>query len=80
MIKLIILALAIVTLSSCTRKAEESRTSGDFQVEKLFTHDGCTAYRFRDGRYVYYTNCGTQTQSTYSCGKNCTDTDTVTTY
>jgi len=80
MIKLIILALAIVTLSSCTRKAEESRTSGDFQVEKLFTHDGCTAYRFYDGRYVYYTTCGVTTSSTHSCGKSCTQSDEVTTY
>lgn len=81
--KYTILVLAIVSLSSCTIKVDKSQIEsvGNFNVERLFTHEGCTAYRFNDGsKYVYYTNCGTQTQSTHSCGKNCTETDSVTTY
>lgn len=83
MIKLIILALATISLSSCTIKVDKSQKEsvGNFKVERLFAYEGCTAYRFNDGsRYVYYTNCGTQTQSSHSCGKNCTEADQVTSY
>jgi hypothetical protein len=43
-------------------------------VHQLFTHDGCTVYRFRDGGYHYYVTCArgpAQTISPVSCGKNC---------
>lgn len=29
----------------------------DYSVRELFTADGCTVYRFYDGRTVYFTNC-----------------------
>ncbi len=78
--KYIILGLMIVSLTACQGKAEESNTTGDFQVERLFTHEGCTSYRYYDGgRYIHYTTCGVTSTSTYSCGKNCTQSDEVTT-
>lgn len=41
-----------------------STENPDFKVEKLFTHEGCTVYRFVDGNVVYYSNCnnGSSTQ------------------
>lgn len=66
-------------LTACQKNAEQTaRVGNDFKVEKLFTHEGCTVYRFDDNRTVYYTNCQGSTQS--SCGKNCqqtVDTDVV---
>lgn len=49
-------------------------------VDKLFTHEGCTVYRFRDAGYShYYAKCAGGTASTdtaYSetCGKGCSKT------
>lgn len=63
----------------CAKPAQESSATAnaEFRVDKLFTHEGCTAYRFIDaGRYVYYTVCDRgdtlQTEYSESCGKNCT--------
>ena len=40
-----------------------------YQVERLFTHEGCAVYRFLDvGRYRYFTNCGGSTSWAESCG------------
>lgn len=45
---LIILAAALV-LAGCVKAPEEAQHAGrDFTVETLFTHDGCTVYRFND--------------------------------
>lgn len=59
--------------------AMESVQSGSFNVEKLFTNDGCSVYRFHDaGYYRYYSKCSGSTSSdtsysySESCGKNCT--------
>lgn len=42
----------------------------EFQVEKLFTYDSITVYRFKDGtRSHYFTK--NETMSLQSCGKNC---------
>jgi hypothetical protein len=55
-----------------------STNNVDVPVEKLFTHEGCTVYRFRDGNYHYYVRCdgvGTATtQSMGRCGKGCGET------
>lgn len=68
--KLFMLA-AMLALIGCEKASEVQVQSGEFNVERLFTVDGCTAYRFRDsGRAVYYTNCQGSTQSTYSEGKH----------
>lgn len=57
----IFIGLALA-LSGCQKAEEESKRVGNFQVEKLFTYDGCTVYRFEDARTVYYTNCQGTTQ------------------
>lgn len=50
--------LACLLLAGCYKDAEETRSVGHgFEVEKLFEHDGCTAYRFHDSRTVYYVRC-----------------------
>jgi hypothetical protein len=72
--KLIIALLAIAALTACGGKPEETRAVGvDFQVDKLFTVDGCTVYRFGDAGYMrYFTNCSGSTSWQEPCGKNCT--------
>lgn len=69
----------VVWITACQKPAESSTSVGrEFRVEKLFTYEGCTVYRFFDDRHVYYTNCQGSTQ--HSCGKNCeqrTDTDVI---
>lgn len=73
--------LAIVTgvmvLDACEQDAmEAARPPGSaFVVEKLFTHDGCTVYRFSDGSHSrYFARCGSTASTSWSesCGKNCT--------
>lgn len=66
--------IAITTLTGCEKASESTVVVGvesDFKVGRLFTVDGCTAYRFYDnGRAIYYTNCKGVTDSTYRSGKN----------
>lgn len=55
--RLIILA-ALLAIAGCDAKpAQESQRVGEFQVDTLFTKDGCTVYRFVDVRTRYFTNC-----------------------
>jgi len=76
----ILLAMALgLTLMACAQKgsyvpAEGTVGDANFMVNKLFTTEGCTVYRFYDnGNSHYFTNCtGTVSQHTESCGKNCT--------
>lgn len=59
-LKVLAVAAAIASLGGCTKPAESSVHTGNgggFKVEKLFTVDGCTVYRFLDSRYYYFTNC-----------------------
>lgn len=68
----------VLILSACAKDAREVRSTDNptIPVSTLFTHEGCTVYRFNDaGRYVYYANCGggsTSVNHRDSCGKNCT--------
>lgn len=68
--------LAIITLlalAGCNGKPEEAtRISEDFTVERLFTHDGCTVYRFKDAGARYFTNCqgGTSWTTRHGNGKS----------
>lgn len=40
----------------------------EIHVDELFTHDGCTVYRFRDGNYHCYVRCtGEPVVKTLSC-------------
>ncbi|MBP2157174.1 hypothetical protein J2067_004866 [Erwinia rhapontici] len=69
-----------LTISGCEKAPETSVLAGlDFKVDKLFSVDGCSVYRFSDaGRPVYFTNCSGQAQYSRSCGKNCTESVSVT--
>lgn len=71
--KYLIIAVMLF-LAGCQKPASESKSSGNFNVETLFTHDGCTVYRFQDDRTVYFTNCTGATQYQENCGKNCSRT------
>ena len=55
-----LIILAVALLAGCSKQAETSTAVGaEFVVDKLFTHEGCTVYRFYDGGNArYYTNCG----------------------
>lgn len=70
---------AVLLLAGCAKEplSIERVDNNEFQLDKLFSHEGCTVYRFSDwGRYHYYTDCRGRTTSTYStsCGKGCTST------
>lgn len=71
--KLILALILTLGVAACTKPAESTARAGvDFEVEKLFTYDGCTVYRFYDtGTARYFTNCPGQTTWHESCGKNC---------
>lgn len=71
--KYIIGIFMLFLVAGCQKKAESSvAVGGDFVVEKLFTHEGCTVYRFEDsGNNRYFTNCSGATSWNESCGKNC---------
>lgn len=51
----------LLALSGCAAKPiSTARTDNtDVTVDRLFTVDGCTVYRFRDGAlgYHYFTSC-----------------------
>lgn len=68
--KLLVLFLLLV---GCQKEAQEAKYVGNYNVELLFTNEGCRVYRFYDGRTVYYANCSefTTTHWDESCGKNC---------
>lgn len=71
--KTLLAILAIAVLSGCSKPAETRTAVGrEFVVDKLFTHEGCTVYRFYDGGTRYFTNCSGSTNWQESCGKNCT--------
>lgn len=86
----VLLLLALVMLTGCVKQADGTVASSNIHVgvEKLFTADGCTVYRFYDdGDYHYYSKCTgaihseVETTLSKSCGKSCTTTyqDTIVT-
>lgn len=70
--KTLLAVLALTVIAGCSKPAETSTAVGaEFVVDRLFTHEGCTVYRFYDGGNArYYTNCGS-TAWTQQCGKGC---------
>lgn len=82
MLKVISILLLFATpfvLSGCAKNAESSIVvNGNFEVERLFTNEGCTMYRFYDnGSYHYYASCKAGDSEVIerhsrSCGKGCT--------
>ena len=81
--KISVILLSLLILSGCAKKSEHSENIGPekaYQIERLFSYDGCTVYRFHDvGRTIHYTNCKGSTTETHECGKNCTETSEVST-
>lgn len=69
--KSILLLITVFVLIGCNKPSQETSSIGEFEVEKLFTKDGCTVYRFFDNRMVYFTNCDGSTSYNESCGKGC---------
>lgn len=72
MLRLAALAAILALLSGCDNRQPESslRASDSYRVDKLFTVDGCTLYRFLDrSHYRYFTNCSGSTNYTTSSGK-----------
>lgn len=52
--------LLVVLLAACADPPapESTATAGDYAVDKLFVHDGCAVYRFRDkGEPRYFVKC-----------------------
>lgn len=73
-----VILLALLAIVGCSKQAESSAAAGvDFKVDRLFTHDRCTVYRFQDsGSDRYFTRCegmdaASDTAWSESCGKNC---------
>ena len=51
-----------------------------YTVDLLFTHDGCSVYRFNDGPHpVYYADCrgSASTSQSVACGRGCVREETV---
>jgi hypothetical protein len=84
MIRSLMAALVLLPLLACVNEpvATTPSTNGEVPVDELFTHDGCTVFRFRDGTYHYYVRCrGEPTATTLSCtGKNCGKDDSIPTF
>ena len=57
--KTLLIAFALLLLSACAKEPESTKQAGiAFQVDKLFTHEDCTLYRFSDMGYPrYYAKC-----------------------
>lgn len=80
--RLAVLVAATLLLAGCTNDNDPvSRSSTDnsqIPIDKMFTHEGCTIYRFDDaGHYHYWADCRGSVSSTQTCGRNCTHEDGV---
>ena len=55
--------LAAFFLTGCRGKDTDIKITMDvdYDVQKLFTVEGCTVYRFEDRDFIYFTNCGETT-------------------
>ena len=74
--KLAIALASVLLLASCSKKPISSETTDNptIQVDKLFTHDGITVYRFKDAdKSVYFSKPATDISYMQSCGKSCTE-------
>lgn len=62
--------LACLVLLGCQGRpiASTQTANPEYAIDFLFEHEGCRIYRFFDGHYVYFTNCG-GTTSQYKSGK-----------
>lgn len=70
--RIIFVASALIAMAGCGKMPESSIQAGvEFSVDRLFTTNGCTVYRFSDaGRYRYFTNCRGSTEWEERPGKS----------
>lgn len=73
----LLLLFVVVMLGGCPVKPAEvgqPENNSKIQVAVMFTFEGCSVYRFKDGMHtVYYSNCSKATMcADESCGENCT--------
>lgn len=74
--KYIIILTSVVVLLGCEKPAESSASAGvEFRIDRLFTHDGCTLYRFSDAGARYFASCdgaySAEVSWHESCGNGC---------
>lgn len=69
--KQVLITAALLTLLGCSNKPLEAikTDNKEMVVEKLFTVEGCTVYRFRDTGAHYFTNCKGSTSTNKLVGK-----------
>lgn len=53
----VLLASALALACNGSPESVAQTANPDFRVERLFTHDGCTVYRFLDAGYRYFVRC-----------------------
>lgn len=67
--------LLALLLAGCNRSpiSTASTDNHEVAVDKLFTHEGCTIFRFSDGGYDhYFADCrGATVSQDHGCGKGC---------
>jgi hypothetical protein len=83
MTRAIVACVVAIPLVGCAATPITTALSNkpEVHVETMFTHEGCTVYRFFDQRYHYYVRCqgaeSARTLSSASCGKNCSYEDEI---
>lgn len=80
--RLLFTGILIVLLTGCDNPAIETTATDNakINVDKLFTNDGCTVYRFYDNDYDhYYANCYPGMFGRHSNGKSSIENDAPTT-
>lgn len=76
-----LLIFTTVLLVGCSRQQAVETNNPNFEIDKLFTKDGCDVYRFRDAGYPrYFVKCENAQAGvswSESCGKGCTNSVSV---
>lgn len=76
---------AALLVTGCAKNpvSTNSTSNPNVEVDKLFTFDGCTIYRFTDNNnYIYYSKCGSSSDVSWQQpkGKTSYPTEVVTSY
>jgi hypothetical protein len=74
MMKLLCASLFALLTGCAPPIASQSTTTvgNGYELEKLFSQDGCTVYRFYDHSYYrYWTSCPGNISAHGTCGKSC---------
>jgi hypothetical protein len=78
--RLLVLAFCLIACDPTPAQGTSKTTNASVQVDLLFEHDGCKAYRFSaDGEYHYYVRCkdSTLTSDRRPCGEDCVRTEEI---